>query len=230
MNQLVPRVVRRAVRGLRRQVSRASSGGAGVRHHLDRTSGVVALTFDDGPDPDHTAPILDELTRLGVVATFFLVGRRASAHPDIVQRILQEGHAVGSHSYSHPEPWQLSLSELVREYRSGRSHVEQSARRSVPLFRPPKGYVDAPGALAMRAARVKPWLWTIDPGDWRPDVHADDILDGLAGLRAGDVILLHDAIEGPLAPSALDRRATRAALPGIVRLARERDLRFATLG
>jgi peptidoglycan/xylan/chitin deacetylase (PgdA/CDA1 family) len=201
-----------------------------VRHHLDRTGDVVALTFDDGPDPDHTPAILDELARLGVVATFFLVGRRASTHPDIVRRILDEGHAVGSHSDSHPEPWRVSLRPLVLEYRRGRVHVEQAARRPVPLFRPPKGHVNVSGAVAMRAARVQPWLWTIDPGDWRPAVRADEIVAGLAGLRAGDVILLHDAIDGPLAPSALDRTATRAALPGIVGLARERHLRFGTLG
>jgi len=122
-----------------------------VRHHLDRTGDVVALTFDDGPDPDHTPAILDELARLGVVATFFLVGRRASTHPDIVRRILDEGHAVGSHSDSHPEPWRVSLRPLVLEYRRGRVHVEQAARRPVPLFRPPKGHVNASGAVAMRA-------------------------------------------------------------------------------
>lgn len=189
----------------------------------------MALTFDDGPDPDHTPAILDELGRLGVLATFFLVGKRARRYPEIVRRMVDEGHAIGSHSDSHPDPWRLPLRMLVGEYRRGRGRVERAARRSAPLFRPPKGHVDAAGALAMLAAGVRPWLWTIDPGDWVPDVRPDDILAGLVGLRPGDVVLLHDAIEGPLAPSALDRSATRAALPAIATLASERGLRFATL-
>jgi peptidoglycan/xylan/chitin deacetylase (PgdA/CDA1 family) len=189
----------------------------------------VALTFDDGPDPEHTPAILDELQRLDVVATFFLVGTRARNHPDIVQRMIREGHAVGSHSSSHPEPWRLPLRSLVREYRQGRAEVEQAAQRTVRLFRPPKGHLDGAGAAAMLAAGVRPWLWTIDPQDWQPDVSADYLVANMADLGEGDVVLLHDAIEGPLAESALDRSATRAALPAIAALARDRGLTFRTL-
>lgn len=184
----------------------------------------MALTFDDGPDPEHTPAILDELRRLGVLATFFLVGRRAVDHPDIVRRIIAEGHAVGSHSHSHPEPWTLPLPALLADYRRGREEVERAAQQPVPLFRPPKGHVDGRSSVAMLATRVRPWLWTIDPEDWVPDVGPSDIVGALSGLRGGDVVLLHDAIEGPLAPSALDRSATRAALPGIAALAGERNL------
>jgi peptidoglycan/xylan/chitin deacetylase (PgdA/CDA1 family) len=189
----------------------------------------VALTFDDGPDPEQTPALLDELKRLGVVATFFLVGERARAHPLIVQRIIADGHAVGSHSDSHPEPWAVPFRHLVRDYRQGRAHVEWAAERPVPLFRPPKGYVKGFAAMAAFVARVRPWLWSIDPEDWQPGVRPADILAGLTDLRAGDVVLLHDALEGPLAPSAVDRSATRAALPAIAALAGERGLRFTAL-
>jgi peptidoglycan/xylan/chitin deacetylase (PgdA/CDA1 family) len=76
---------------------------------------------------------------------------------------------------------------------------------------------------------VRPWLWTIDPEDWQPDATTDGILRGLDGLAGGDVVLFHDAIEGPLAPSALDRSATLAALPAVADLVRSRGLRFTTL-
>lgn len=81
----------------------------------------------------------------------------------------------------------------------------------------------------MRTARVRPWLWTIDPQDWRPGISAAEIVTGTKDLAAGDVVLLHDAIEGPLDSTALDRSATCAALDGIVSLARDRGLRFVTL-
>jgi peptidoglycan/xylan/chitin deacetylase (PgdA/CDA1 family) len=190
----------------------------------------VALTFDDGPDPEHTPAILDELARLGAVATFFLVGANAAAHPQIVRRIAAEGHAVGSHSSSHPEPWTLRPDALLRDYARGRAQVQDVVGRPADLFRPPKGYVDAAGAAVMLAARLRPWLWTLDPRDWEPEVRAAEIVGRLDALRAGDVVLLHDRIEGPLAPSALDRSTTREALPEIVALARSRGLDFVTLG
>jgi len=81
----------------------------------------------------------------------------------------------------------------------------------------------------MLTAGLRPWLWTIDSHDWEPDTTVGDILGCLSNMRSGDVVLLHDAIRGPIAPSALDRSATCAALPAIVEMARERNLRFATL-
>ncbi len=223
-----------AARGIARRVRRSSAVAVvrlvGAQQQIDPGRGAVALTFDDGPDPEHTPAILDELARLGAVATFFLVGANAQTHPRIVRRILAEGHAVGSHSSSHPEPWCLRPDALLRDYARGRTQVEHAAQRSVHLFRPPKGYVDAAGAAVMLAARLRPWLWTLDPRDWQPDVSSADIVAGLAPMRGGDVVLLHDRIEGPLAPSALDRSATREALPEIVALARARGLELATLG
>ena len=147
----------------------------------------------------------------------------------MVRRIIHEGHSIGSHSDTHPEPWTVPMPSLVREYHRGRAHVERAAHQPAPLFRPPKGYVDWKGATAMLAARLQPWLWTVDPHDWMPDVRPADILAGLTGLRGGDVVLLHDAIEGPLAPSALDRSATVAVLGAVDALAAERGLRFTTL-
>jgi peptidoglycan/xylan/chitin deacetylase (PgdA/CDA1 family) len=200
-----------------------------ARSRLGGFEDAVALTFDDGPDPDFAPAFLDELRRLGIVATFFVVGHRARARPDLVRRALDEGHAVGSHSHTHPDPWTVSLGPLTQEYRRGRRAAEAALGRRVPLFRPPKGYLDGTGAAAMLGARVRPWLWTVDPGDWQPDATTDGIVAGLDGVTGGDVVLLHDAIEGPLAPSALDRSATLAALPAIADLVRGRGLRFTTL-
>ena len=216
----------RAVKG---GASRALVRGVRARRGLDGAADAVALTFDDGPDPEFAPPFLDELRRLGIVATFFVVGHRARARPDLVRRALDEGHAVGSHSHTHPEPWTKPVPALLGDYRRGRQAAEAAVGRRVRLFRPPKGYLNGSGAAAMLGAGVRPWLWTVDPRDWMPEVTADDVVQGLDGLTGGDVVLLHDAIEGPLAPSALDRSATLAALPAIADLVRSRGLRFTTL-
>ena len=224
------RLLRRPLRALQGRASGALVRRVGARHGLPGADDAVALTFDDGPDPDYAPAFLDELRRLGIVATFFVVGHRARARPDLVRRARDEGHAVGSHSDTHPEPWTVPLPRLTGEYRRGRQAAEAALGQPVPLFRPPKGHVNGAGAAAMLGAGVRPWLWTVDPRDWMPDVTPEDLLRGLAGLTGGDVVLLHDAIEGPLAPSALDRSATLAALPAIAELAAERGLRFTTLG
>lgn len=198
-------------------------------HSLDRAGAAIALTFDDGPDPVATPQILDELRRLDIAATFFLVGQRARAHPEIVQRILDEGHAIGSHSATHPEAWKTSLVRVLRDYRQGHAAVRSAAGRPVRLFRPPNGYLDGAGAVALWAARIRPWLWTIDPEDWQPGATTAEILANLAEVRAGDVVLLHDGLDGPGAQPTADRGATRAALAGIADLAGQRGLHFTTL-
>lgn len=188
----------------------------------------MALTFDDGPDPRFTPLVLEALATEGVQATFFVVGERAARHPDLVRRILREGHALGSHSHRHPEPRSLGWG-IVPDFVRGRRAVERAASQPVRLFRPPKGYAGRKEHVAMAAARVEPWLWTIDVEDWQPGVTADQIVAGAAGVEAGDVLLLHDAICGPLAPEATDRTATVEAVPRLVALVRERGLGFVTL-
>jgi peptidoglycan-N-acetylglucosamine deacetylase len=204
--------------------ARGALRGAALRAARPRrmlTGGnTVALTFDDGPDEEFTPQVLDVLAAHRVRATFFLVGRRARNHPELVRRIVSDGHAVGSHTWSHPRPWTIGGLETLREYRAGRRAIEDLAGRDVPLFRPPKGYVTGRIALAALAARLEMWLWTLDPEDWQPGVTANQLLARLEGLRAGDVVLLHDGLEDPLAPEAEDRSATVAVLPDLIATAR----------
>lgn len=220
---------RAARRTGRRAAAWVAASIAKVQHEVAGDTS-VALTFDDGPDPVHTPLVLDELARLGVRATFFVVGGRARQHPRLVRRMLDEGHAVGSHSATHPDPWTLGTRELVDEYRTGRAHVEEVAGRPMDLFRPPKGHLDVSGALAVRIARLRPWLWTLDPEDWRPGVTADELVARLSTLEPGAVVLLHDGLESPLEASALDRTSTVAALDPVVRSIRDRGLHPVTLG
>ena len=205
------------------------AGLAGARRGLDPDVAEVAITFDDGPDPRFTPVLLDVLAELGAPATFFLQGDRALAHPDLVRRMEAEGHVVGSHSGTHADGRRSTWPTLVRDYRAGRQAAEDILGRSVRLFRPPQGYINVRVAAAVRAVRLTPWLWTIDPKDWMPDATADAILARTQTLAAGDVVVLHDSMANPVAPAALDRSATIEAVPRIVALARQRDLRLTTL-
>jgi peptidoglycan-N-acetylglucosamine deacetylase len=202
-----------------------------VRSALENGSArrAAALTFDDGPDAVFTPRVLDVLAQHRAQATFFVVGKRAARHPELVRRIVAEGHAIGSHSFSHLDAGMLSWLELLRDYRAGRRAVEQVLGSRVRLFRPPKGHYSGRSAIAVRLAGMRPWLWTIDSEDWRPGVTADELLGRTEALAAGDVVLLHDAMELPLAPEAEDRSATVAALPRLIDAVRQRGLECVSL-
>lgn len=202
---------------------------ARVRWGLPPETGQVALTFDDGPDPQFTPALLDLLVDLDVPATFFLVGRRAERHPEVVARIRREGHVIASHSWSHPDPSGQTVAQLVREYGRGRRAVEAAAGAPVRMFRPPMGDSGRSSATAAALCGLHAWLWTRDPRDWLPGRTTEEILDDLRVLRAGDVVLLHDGIELPKSDEALDRSATLAAVPELVRKVRAAGLTLVSL-
>ena len=187
----------------------------------------VALTFDDGPMPNSTDRVLDVLAEQRVTATFFCVGRNAQRHPALLRRIAAEGHAVGSHSMTHPHPRGLSPAQVREEYDTGRRAVEQALGARVTLFRPPHGHLSLRTAATLRAHR--PWLWSCDPEDWRPGAARGHVEQVAGGAAPGDVVLLHDWVEQPEGPQALDRSATVEALPAIVAAVRARGLELVGL-
>lgn len=209
-----------------------SRGRAWARRRLARlrrsvATDAVALTFDDGPS-DHTAAVLDVLARHQVRASFFVVGRNAHHRPRLVARIVDEGHAIASHSWSHPDPWTLSVPAMYREIRDGRRAVEDVVGRAVPLYRPPHGHLGPLGSVVTRAAGVRPWLWTHDPADWEPGLAADTLVDRLRPVGPGDVVVLHDGVEQPVTPDATDRSAMVTGLDVFLAETGSR-LRFTTL-
>ena len=111
-----------------------------IRGHA---SGSVCLTFDDGPDPILTPPLLDVLRDHGIRATFFVIGEKAERYPGIVRRMAAEGHCVGNHSFLHGEPSSISASQLCQEVRRTAKLLAGLLGHEVRLFRPPHGNVSA---------------------------------------------------------------------------------------
>jgi peptidoglycan/xylan/chitin deacetylase (PgdA/CDA1 family) len=174
----------------------------------------VALTFDDGPHPLHTPVLLDRLGALGIRATFFLLGRQAERHPDIVRRIAAEGHDVGHHSYTHGDPAATSSSALLSEVWRATRLLEPLTGRAPRLFRPPHGKITGSKCLRLWAAGQTVVLWNQDPKDFACD-SADTLRAWFATqqLSAGDVILLHDV--HPHAAAALEAIAARVRGAGL---------------
>lgn len=171
--------------------------------------GVVALTFDDGPDRLHTGRILDILRSRGVTATFFQVGTRVAASPWLTRRVYDEGHLVANHSWAHRDFTTLS-SAAVRDSILRTNAAIRSAGAPTPtLVRPPYGATNDRVRSVIRDVGMTQVLWTLDPTDWRPGTTSTTIKNRvLAGLRDRSVVLLHDGVR--------NSPATVAALPGII--------------
>ena len=191
----------------------------------------IALTFDDGPDPTYTPAILDILKKAQVPATFFLVGANAELNPDLVRRTVDEGHEIGSHSFTHPNLSVVSPQQFDLELSSTQRLLESLTGRSTLLFRPPFAE-DVEPATPEQAAPVaragELGYYTvgmgIDPLDWQPGKTAQHIVDSTLGQlhnQEGQIILLHDA--GGV------RSATVQALPMLLERLRGEGYRFVTV-
>jgi len=182
----------------------------------------VALTFDDGPDPDYTPAVLDILAGAGAKATFFVVGSNATAYPQLVARIRGEGHALANHTQNHRWLNALDEREVRAEMTLGATHVTGAGAR---LFRPPRGCTSPTVARVGQELRLRSVFWS-------DCVEAHFHLGPKgAGRRvgyyasAGSIILTHDGgrVRGPN-PQQVDRSRSVEALPHLLAKLRQRGL------
>jgi len=156
---------------------------------------LAALTFDDGPHPSFTPEVLDILRRENVRATFFLCGRNIDSHPDLARRIVDDGHLIGNHTYSHPYLFFRSREEIRQELELTQRAIERATGRTCRLFRPPYGARWVGLYPELRAHQMDLITWSC----W-PETHssADEIVaDAISHLSPGAVYLLHDGIQAP---------------------------------
>ncbi len=149
----------------------------------------IAITFDDGPHPYYTEQLLDGLKERGVVATFFVTGEHATIHPDIIERMSEEGHLIGNHTFSHMQLEQSNKEEFRKELIATNEVIEKITGEEVIYVRPPYGAWDKELETELN---MIPVLWTLDPLDWCSD-DAWKVADNVVS-KAGenDIILMHD--------------------------------------
>lgn len=179
----------------------------------------VALTFDDGPDPVETPQILNILDREHVPATFFVVGAKAEAEPGLIQQIIDEGHTIGTHSWSHPtQPPMADLSTEELQMQITRPIGVLEALGYTPhLFRPPGGSFDARVIAIAREAQMRTVMWSVGTGDFMDEVPPHHIMNAvLRRLRPGAIILLHDGAHANT-DQADEHSATVKVLPDLIK-------------
>ncbi|MDF3300824.1 bifunctional polysaccharide deacetylase/glycosyltransferase family 2 protein [Streptomyces tropicalis] len=205
------------------------ANAAGAVHTARSKDRTVSLTFDDGPDPVWTPRILDVLRRNHVRATFFVVGTEVVAHPELVRRIVAEGHQIGIHTFTHPDlsrlaPWQRSL-----ELRETQLAVTGAAGITTALLRPPyssenDALDDADWSVVKQAgaAGYVTVLSTQDAEDWQRPGTDRIVANATPRGHAGQIVLMHDG--------GGDRSQTVAALNTLIPRLKARGFRFATVG
>ena len=160
--------------------------------HASRDRRVIALTFDDGPDPERTPALLDMLAELHVPATFFVLGKGVDAHPELCARIAREGHEIGNHTYNHRYLPLQSSENVHAELAATDAAIERATGLVPTLARPPYGgrsprNVRVFGRLAKRVV-----LWDVNSYDWKGAPAPDVAQRVLERARPGSIILMHD--------------------------------------
>jgi len=153
----------------------------------------VALTFDDGPDPETTRAIAAMLDRHGAKGTFFVIGERAAAHPEVLAELVQAGHQVGLHSHSHHWKVMVQNESFLKDLIAADKAVHDAIGKHARWYRPPFGLIAPPVMNVRERWGLQVAGWSIRPMDGRLDDVKKITSSVLQELGGGDVVLLHDA-------------------------------------
>ncbi len=191
----------------------------------ERIENGVALTFDDGPDPDATPAVLEALRAAEARAVFFLVGEQVEAHPELARQVADEGHVVALHGFRHVEHDELG-DEARADLERGAAAVAAATGVDPRLYRPPYGRFSEPSYAAARELGLIPVYWSAWGSDWEP-IPPERIAETvIRDLEPGAIVLLHDSARYATRPSAVP---TADALPAILAAMQERGLDPVTL-
>lgn len=152
----------------------------------------IALTFDDGPHPVYTEELLDGLKERGVHATFFVTGEHAELHPEIIDRMNEEGHLIGNHTYSHIQLKDSNREQFREELVRTNEIISEITGEEVLYVRPPYGTWDKKFESELN---MFPVLWTVDPLDWNSTNVANITDKVVSKTEENDIILMHDYYE-----------------------------------
>ncbi|WP_435736845.1 polysaccharide deacetylase family protein [Cellulosimicrobium sp. PMB13] len=172
--------------------ARAVLGPVLPAFRADPATDCVALTYDDGPHPEHTPRVLDVLAEHDARATFFVLAEPARRHPRIVSRMVAEGHEVAVHGADHRRLTRLGTRAAVGSVLGARHAVEDVAQVPVRLFRPPYGASTLRVNATLHACGLEVVLWTAEARDWMHDDERRIAENALGTLRPGAFLLLHD--------------------------------------
>jgi peptidoglycan-N-acetylglucosamine deacetylase len=152
----------------------------------------LALTFDDGPDPNHTPRLLDALAELELVATFFLMGRKAEKHASIVREVLDRGHEIGNHSFDHNKYRVAPMKDFPYQIEKTNRVFKEAVGIRTRLFRPPYGKLSFPLLTYCIKHRIVIVMWSLDCRDSFGDSSMSLSSEAVRWAKNNDILLMHD--------------------------------------
>ena len=152
-------------------------------------SDCVYLTFDDGPTPGVTTWVLDQLRQYDAKGTFFCLGKNVEKHPDIYRQIIEEGHAVGNHTYSHLKGWQTSNTEYFDDIQLANNMMSST------LFRPPYGSIKT-SQIKYISEKFNIVMWDVLSQDYSQTIAPQKVLSNVLGaVKGGSIVVFHDSLK-----------------------------------
>ena len=191
--------------------------------------GRVIITFDDGPDPKYTPRVLDVLKTAGVKACFFVVGEKALKHPEIIRKILSEGHEIGSHGFGHRIPWLMGPVGTLKDIKKSFQTIEDITGSPPVAYRPPWGLFSLSYWITRRIIRCDTVLWSFMSWDWSKRVTPEIIIKKIKqNIVDGSILIFHDSDTEPGA-SAGSPEKMLCALPEIINEVKQRGYKISPL-
>lgn len=185
----------------------------------------ICLSFDDGPDQIYTPLLLSILKETNTPATFFLVGANAEQAPELVSRIIAEGHEIGVHTFYHKHAYLIFLKKSIDSVIKGKKVLEALTGQSLIWFRPPWGALNLFEYICLKLIKMKIVLWSANAVDWKIKTGATGIINILKDkIDSGSIVVLHDSGGDPGAP-----RNMLQALPELIHSLKTEGFQFVTL-
>jgi len=195
--------------------------------HGDSAQKKIALTFDDGPQALYTPQILDILKKYHIKATFFLIGKNVEAFPEVAKRIVQEGHCIGNHTYSHPDLVLKSKNQIRLQLEKAEEAIYKATGVKPYLFRPPYGADNHWVSLEAEDLGYVIIEWSASGLNGRKDSRFDKLAEKvITNTKNGSIILLHD---GNRLSDKINRDQIVKALPVIIETLQQEGFQFVTI-
>lgn len=188
----------------------------------------VVLTFDDGPSPLWTPPILEQLHKEKIPATFFMIGHHVKKYPTIAKRVAQEGHTIGNHTYAHSVLLYYTPEEIEEEIKYAEMVIKEATGQTTKLFRPPKALMMHHLKDKIKSMGYNIILWSLNSKDWVSFNHHMIVQFILKKVRSGDIILFHDS-GNVFSAEGGKRSQTVKAIPLLAKALRQKGFEFVSI-
>ena len=186
---------------------------------IPNTENKIYLTFDDGPTPDITEWVLSELRKNQAKATFFCIGKNIADNPDLFKKIINNGHAIGNHTFNHLNGWKTTTEDYLKNINSCESEIKNLNSK---IFRPPYGKIKSSQSKKLRKLGYKIIMWDVLSADFDQTITPEECLENvLQNVVSGSVIIFHDSVKA--------YKNLEYALPRSLHVLNERGFIFDTI-